>query len=379
MTGVSASGSTSGSRSGAYATRLLILLAAVTITLAGMKSISGILGPIFLALVLTITLHPIRTWLEVGGRFPEWAASVIMLVGAYLLLVLLSLALIVSIAQLAALVPQYSAEIKKDLADIGNTLQGLGVKQDQINAVVSAIDPGKLVGAAMSVLSDVLGLASNLLFLILMLLFITFDTNVTRKGLAAIGDRYPGPVQALGSFAHATRSYMGVSAGFGLIVAIIDGAVLYFMGIPGAFIWAVLAFVTNFIPNIGFIIGVIPPALIGLLEGGVGTMVAVIVVYCVINFVIQSVIQPRVVGDAVGLSATLTMLSVVFWTWIIGPLGAILAVPLSLLTRAFLIEANPDNRWALPLIAGKPPRPEVPELPERPGSEPVEAPGAGPG
>ena len=89
-----------------------------------------------------------------------------------------------------------------------------------------------------------------------------------------------------------------------------------------------LAFVTNFIPNIGFAIGVIPPALIAFLDSGVGPMIAVIIVYSVINLVIQSVIQPRVVGDKVGLSPTLTYLSVVFWTWVIGPLGALLAVPL---------------------------------------------------
>ncbi len=117
--------------------------------------------------------------------------------------------------------------------------------------------------------------------------------------------------------------------------------------------WAVLAFVTNFIPNIGFVIGVIPPALIGLLDGGVTQMLAVIVLYSVINFVIQSVIQPRVVGDAVGLSASLTFLSVVFWTWLVGPLGALLAVPLSLLLRALLLDADPRTRWALPLLSGK--------------------------
>ena len=126
---------------------------------------------------------------------------------------------------------------------------------------------------------------------------------------------------------------MGVSACFGLIVAVIDGVVLYLMDVPGAFVWAVLAFVTNFIPNIGFVIGVIPPALIALLEDGPGLMLAVIVVYSVVNFVIQSIIQPRVVGDTVGLSPTLTFLSLVFWTWLIGPLGALLAVPLSLLTQ----------------------------------------------
>ncbi|MEU4292331.1 AI-2E family transporter [Kribbella sp. NPDC026596] len=89
-------------------------------------------------------------------------------------------------------------------------------------------------------------------------------------------------------------------------------------------------------------------------DSGPATMIAVIVVYSVINFVIQSVIQPRVVGDAVGLTAMLTFLSLVFWTWVIGPLGALLAVPLTLLTKALLVESDPRTRWALPLIAGTP-------------------------
>ena len=110
---------------------------------------------------------------------------------------------------------------------------------------------------------------------------------------------------------------------------------------------------TNFIPNIGFVIGVIPPALIALLEGGPGLMLAVVAVYCLINFVIQSVIQPRVIGDRVGLSTTITFLSLVFWTWVVGPLGAILAVPLTLLLRAVLVEADPSAWWVLPLLSGK--------------------------
>jgi predicted PurR-regulated permease PerM len=90
-------------------------------------------------------------------------------------------------------------------------------------------------------------------------------------------------------------------------------------------------------------------------------MIAVIIVYSVINFLIQSVIQPRVVGDAVGLSPMLTFLSLVFWTWVIGPLGALLAVPLSLLTRALLVEADPRTRWAIPLVAGTPEAGKEPE------------------
>ena len=190
-----------------------------------------------------------------------------------------------------------------------------------------------------------------------------FDTNATRRSLKTLGDRFPDPVAALDNFARGTRSYMGVSASFGLVVAVIDGVALYLLDVPGAFVWAVLAFVTNFIPNVGFVIGVIPPALIALLDSGLGLMITVIVVYSVINFVIQSIIQPRVVGDSVGLSPTLTFLSLVFWTWVVGPVGALLAVPFTLLTKALLVEADPGRRWALPLISGKPDTEPEPERP----------------
>ena len=149
-----------------------------------------------------------------------------MLLAAYLLLFLLTLALMVSVAQLAALVPEYTDQIKDAVANAGNTLRDLGVKQDQIDAVVNAIDPGQLVDLAMSVLSGTLGVLTDLFFLITVLLFMAFDTDSTRRSLATLGDRFPNPVAALDNFARGTRNYMGVSAGFGLIVAVIDGIVL---------------------------------------------------------------------------------------------------------------------------------------------------------
>jgi AI-2 transport protein TqsA len=353
-----------------FALTMLVGAAALTIALAGARTIADIIGPVFLALVLTISLHPIRIWLE-QHRLPEWAASVVLLLAAYLVLGLLALALIVSIAQLAELLPQYSDQITAVVADAGNTLRSLGVQQEQINAIVNAIDPGQLVALAGAVLASTLAVLSNLFFLIVLLFFMAFDTNSTRRSLASLGEQMPDLAAALASFARGARGYMAVAAGFGFIVAVLDGIALAIMGVPGAFVWAVLAFVTNFIPNIGFVIGVIPPALIALLDGGPGLMLAVIVTYSVINFLIQSVIQPRIVGDTVGLTALFTFMSLVFWTWLIGPLGALLAVPLTLLARALLIETNPRLAWALPLIAGKAERPEKPE-PEHPQKEAAE-------
>jgi predicted PurR-regulated permease PerM len=132
---------------------------------------------------------------------------------------------------------------------------------------------------------------------------------------------------------------------FGLIVAVIDTGALWLIGVPLPLVWGLLSFITNYIPNIGFVIGLIPPALLALLEGGTKMMLLVIVVYSVINVVHPGVIQPKFVGDAVDLSVTLTMLSLVFWTFVIGPLGALLAVPLTLLAKALIIDIDPDTQW----------------------------------
>ncbi len=124
------------------------------------------------------------------------------------------------------------------------------------------------------------------------------------------------------------------------------------LGVPGALLWGLLAFITNYIPNIGFLIGLVPPAVIALLEGGPGLRLGVVAACCVINVVIQSVIQPKLVGDAVGLSASVTFLSLVVWAWILGPLGAVLAIPLTLLAKALLIHVDPHTRWIVGGLVG---------------------------
>jgi len=126
---------------------------------------------------------------------------------------------------------------------------------------------------------------------------------------------------------------------------------LFILGVPLALVWGVLSLITNYIPNIGFVLGLIPPALLAFFEGGWELTLWVIGVYTVINLVIQAVIQPKIVGDAVGLSATLTFVSLIFWGWVLGPLGALLAVPMTLLAKSLLVDIDPSTRWVDPLIS----------------------------
>lgn len=332
---------------------VLLVTGSLTLTLAGLKATASIIGPAFLAAVLTVTVHPLRRGMVRRGM-PEWLVSLIAVISVYFLLFSVTVAVLYSIGRLADLLPTYIPDVEASLEDAAQWLEDRGMGEEQIQAMAGAVDGGQLLGVATDIFGATLGLASNLFFILTVALFMAFDTAGTQRVLDQVRLARPRLVDALASFAHGTRTYMGVSAGFGFIVAVIDGVVLYFLGVPGAFVWAVLAFVTNFIPNIGFFIGLVPPALLALLEGGPGLMLTVILVYCVINFVIQSVIQPRYVGDAVGLAPTITMLSLVFWAWVLGPLGALLAVPLSLLMRALLIEADPDARWALTIVSGRP-------------------------
>lgn len=112
-----------------------------------------------------------------------------------------------------------------------------------------------------------------------------------------------------------------------------------------------LAFITNHIPNVGFLLGLVPPALIAVLEGGVADGILVVVVYTVLNVVIQTIIQPRFTGDAVGLTATVAFLSLLFWSVILGPLGALLAIPATSFVKAALVDADPSARWINAFIA----------------------------
>jgi AI-2 transport protein TqsA len=332
--------------------RLLISAAALVIVLAGLKSASDIVGPLMLALALTIVFHPLRAIFE--RRMPSWAASVLVLLLACVLLLTLALALVVAIGRLAALIPTYAPDVDDFAAQVNDWLDSLGVSGSEAAALSQELDLGGILHAATSFMSSILSVLTNLFFIITLLLFLAFDAaQVTRLAEDARRHR-PELVDALAGFAQGTRTYLGVSAVFGLIVAIIDTALLWVLDVPGAFVWGVLAFVTNFIPNIGFVIGVIPPALIGLLEGGPGLMLLVIVLYSAVNLVIQSIIQPRYVGHAVGLSTTLTFLSLVFWATVLGPLGALLAVPMSLLFKAILVDADPEGSWRIPLVSGKP-------------------------
>ena len=333
------------------------------IVLTGVRAVAWLIGPVFMALIIVIAVAPVQGWLRRRG-WPGWATTLVVILLVYAILLALALGIIISVARLATELPKYASDADNLVNSATAQLAKLGIGPDQLKQAASSLDLSNLAGILTALLSSVAGLATSFIFLLALLLFLSAEAGGVGDRLTSIAADRPRIIEALTTFARGTRQYLLVTTVFGLIVAVIDTIALALLGIPLAITWGLLSFITNYIPNIGFIIGVIPPALLGLLTGGPQLMIVVIVVYSTINVVIQSIIQPRFIGDAVGLSATLTFLALVFWTWLLGPLGAILAVPLTLLVKAMLVDVDPQARWADALVRSSAKEPDPNEPPK---------------
>ncbi len=333
----------------------LIFLAAGIIVVLGLREFSTQLGPLVLAVILTTAVSPIRGWLA-GRGWPNWAALLGTMSVAVLGLLAFVLALVWSGWAIVDLFtsPEYADGLTDLQDDVGTWLEDLGVRPGAVNDAVNNLDFQSVLGQLGNALSGVVGVASAVGLVVIAMFFMIGDAQPFHDRLNELSVTRPYLTGGLNNFAVRTRSYLWVSTVFGAIVAILDGVALWLLDIPLVMVWVVLSFITNYIPNVGFVIGVIPPALVALVAFDVNKAIWVVVIYVVLNFVIQTLIQPRIVGDNVGLSTTLTFLSLVFWSWVIGPLGAILAVPLTLLAKALLIDTNPGTQWVRPLLSLRP-------------------------
>jgi len=334
---------------------LIILLgvAGAVVAVAGMKQIANIVAPTFLGLTLVISVHPLQTLL-VRRRMPKWLAGLLCLLAVYVVVIGIVGALALSVAQLVIVMPTYTGKFVDLYNGTLAWLGGLGIDQQQLSTALKNFNPTTLIPAATSLLSSTLGATTIFVFLLTVLVFIVMDSTDIPHRLQLAANERPHFVAALDAFAAGVRRYWLVSAVFGLIVAILDVVGLYILSVPLALVWGLLAFITNFIPNVGFVLGVVPPALLGLLDGGVKTMILVIVIYSALNLVIQVIIQPKFTGDAVGVTTTVSFLSLAFWGSVLGPLGALLALPATLFVKTLLVDADPRNRWMNSLISSNP-------------------------
>ncbi len=344
-----------------------LFVASIVVIIAGMKGASPVLAPVLLALFLTVLISPALRSLERRG-LPTWLAVVTVLAVVLVVGLALILLLYVSLSGFVARVPEYQAGLAARgsapaawLASRGIDVSGqLRLDQADWQAVLRA------VGAAASQVS-----ASLLQAFFVLVLVLTMGTEAPRMAARLPhGARAVRGVEA--RFSRSVQDQMRIQTVANVANAVIFALGLYLLGIDFVVLWAVLTFVMAYVPRVGVILSSVPPVILGFIQYGLTSALLVAAWAIVLNVAWDNVLAPRVMGKGLGLSPSVLTVAFIFWTWVFGPIGALLAVPLTVVLR-LLLESAGETRWlavALSDAAASDLQPSDAELGE-PGPGPV--------
>ena len=318
-------------------------VAALVVTIVVLRELQSIVAPVFLALNLVIIVHPLQVHL-IRMRVPRFVSAMVTVLVVLALLIAFFTLTGWSIARLVILLPSYTEKMLEIVQGAAAWLATMGLSPTFLEDQLAALDANSIASAAGAVFSNVSAVVGVLTSVVMAVFFVAMDSMSIDHRLRATAAVRPRFAQALTSFAQGVRRYW-------IVATVLDVIALEIIGVPLALVWGVLAFLTNYIPNIGFVIGLVPPALLALVDQGWVAALWVVIAYSVLNFVIQSIIQPMFTGESVGVTPFISFLSLLFWYWVLGALGALLALPATLLLKAFLVDADPRARWVNNLIA----------------------------
>ena len=322
----------------------ILVMAAVVIILAGIKLSSVIIVPFLLSLFLAIILSPLFLWLKKLGLGDIFPLIIIVLL---LVLIMTSLAILVgnSVQDFTQNVPMYEIKLKSDLGEVLETVNSWGIhipKEDILNL----FQTDSIMRYIASTLKSFGSLVTNSFMIIITIIFMLLEISQFAFKLNKTNSNSLKQVTEISdNIKHYILLKAFTSAATGIIITII----LKVTGIHYAILWGLLAFMLNFIPNIGSIIAAIPAVLMAIIQFDFTTATMIIVAYLIVNTVIGSIIEPRVLGKGLGLSTLIVFLSLIFWGWLLGPIGMLLSVPLTIMIKIAL-DTKEDTKWIATLL-----------------------------
>lgn len=332
-------------------TRGLLGLAAFVVVVAGMRAARELVVPLLGASFLAILCLPAVALLERRRVRPKLALTVVLtsvaMVGGLVITVVLR-----SLVQLGGELPAYKERIAGDLAALVTRLQDPSVpawirEHASRDGLIGLLDPSGAFDLLSSLAGQVGALAANGVLILALVVLLLLEATAIRHRVGAGSD---SPEDARGRYdltlAEINR-YMGLKSLISLGGAAIVSAWLALLGVDNALLWGLLAFLLNFVPNIGPLLAALPPVLLAYLQGGLGLAGHVALAFVVVHGVLVNVVETLALGDGMGLSNLVAFFSLVFWGWVLGPMGMLLSVPLTMALKIAL-EGTPEGRsWAL--------------------------------
>ena len=329
--------------------RVLLILAATVVVLAGIRLGAPILNPILFAVVFALLSSPLYSWMRRRG-VPTPLALLIMLVGLTVILVGLFGFLSVSIGRFTGRLDSYAAQLDGITSELQTLLDRLGLSTVDLSDV---IDSSAIVGALGTVLSGVAGFLSDLFLILMITLFLIGEGPAMMNRLSSsLTQNNPQLAGAIVVGQYVVRQF-GLRALINVITGAGVTALLLVLGVDFAVLWGVLTFFLSFVPYIGLVLAAVPAVVLALAEFGLSRALLVIAGIIVIDTLVENVLSPMMMGHGLSLSPTIVFLSFTFWIWLLGAPGAFLAIPITIFV-AVMFGTFPETRWLSSLMTTRP-------------------------
>jgi len=336
------------SRSEHKSAGFILTLAALIIIIAGVKTAQALLVPFLLAFFISIICVGPFFWLQ-KHKIPA-PIAMLLVIGIVLLGGLAVVTLIgTSVNDFTNELPIYQDKLRAQMFILFDWLDSFGIKVSK-SVLLEYFDPGSIMQSAASMLARAGAVLTNSFMILLTVVYILFEAaGMPNKLRAALPDADSSLV-SFEKFITGVRQYLAIKTIVSIATGLIVTVALLLLGLDYAPLWGMIAFLLNYVPNIGSIIAAVPAILLAIIQLGPFSALLVATLYLVVNLIMGNAVEPRMMGKTLGLSTLVIFISLVFWGWVLGPVGMLLSVPLTMVVKIAL-EVNESTRWMAILLS----------------------------
>lgn len=332
----------------------LVGLASLGVVVIFLSSANRIFNAFFIALIIVITVSPVMFNLKKRGA-PTWAAFIATLLVLLAGILVFVVILVGAGRQFIDALPEYAARSESSIASLESTFSAWGVENLGLDggAIAGLFDPAEILDRTGRFIQGLVDTFSNVILIGALIVFMLVDATAVPSKMAAYISMDNPFISRLRQYTILIRRYIGITTIVGLVTGVLDTVLFAIIGVEFAILWGILAFLFSFIPTIGFWFAAIPPTILAYLQFGFPTALLVFFGIVVINGFAENIVKPRYMGIGLDLSFFTVFFSVIVWSAILGSMGAILAIPLTLAFKVLVLEDDESGRWFLDLISDK--------------------------
>lgn len=331
--------------------RFLIVLASFIVVVAGMRAAEELLVPFLLSLFIAVICSPPLAWLKQRG-IPNGIAILMIIAVVVVIGVVIGAVVGSSITSFKQDLPEYQARLTSLSAGLFSRLSELGLDVD-LSQLKQSFNPAAALSLAGSTIASFGNVMTNAVLILLTVVFILAEEVGLAEKIKQTNKDSEKSLDAVKYFTRGVNQYMAIKTALSCVTGLVIMIWLKIQGVDYYVLWGLLAFLLNYVPTLGSILAAVPAVLLALVQLGPGHAAITGLGFVFVNFVIGNVLEPRIMGKGLDLSALVVFLSLVFWGWVLGPIGMLLSVPLTMMVKIAL-ESFDDTRWlAVMLGSGK--------------------------